>query len=86
MRPYTALFHRQASERTVENEEVLDFQYYNVEKASTNGSGYVFPSLCVGYDGLYKAFQHLQTFKADSANDSFLSEKFSHEYISPDLV
>lgn len=80
VRPYTALFHRQASERTVENEEFLDFQYYNIEKALNNASGYIFPSLCVGYDGLYRAFQHLQAFKDDPTNSSFLSSNFSYEY------
>jgi len=59
----------------------LDFQYYNVEKSHQNGSGYIFPSLCVGYDGLYRAFQHLQTFRKDHENDSFLSENFSYEYL-----
>lgn len=57
----------------------MDFQYYNVEKAQYNASGYVFPSLCVGYDGFYRAFQHLQTLKKDSEHDSFLSENFSYE-------
>jgi hypothetical protein len=73
VRPYTAFFHRQVTERTVENEEFLDFQYYNVEKTQYNAAGYVFPSLCVGYDGLYRAFQHLQTFKKDNQSDSFIS-------------
>ena len=73
VRPFTALFHRQATERTIENEEFLDFQYYNVEKAWYNASGYTFPSFCVGYEGLYKAFQHLQQFKADPTSDSFYS-------------
>jgi hypothetical protein len=80
VRPYTAFFHRQATERTVENEEFLDYQYYFVEKTHTNSSGYVFPSLCVGYEGLYRAFQHLQQFKADPSNSSFASENFSYEY------
>ena len=73
------LFHRQHSERIVENEEFLDYQYYNVEKTPTNFTGYVFPSLCVGYDSLYRAFQHLQQFKKDSQNDSFQSEQFTYE-------
>jgi hypothetical protein len=57
----------------VKNEEFFDFQYYNVEKAGNNSTGFVFPSLCVGYEGLYKAFQHLQTFKKDQQSDSFVS-------------
>ena len=81
VRPFTALFHRQVTERTIANEDFLDFQYYNVEKKWTNDSGYTFPSLCVGYDGLYRSFQHLQKYKADPNNDSFFSENFSYEYI-----
>lgn len=73
VKPYTAFFHRQISERTFNNEEFIDFQYYNVEKALANDSGYTFPSLCVGYDGLFKAFQYLQKFKKDSQNDTFAS-------------
>ena len=73
------LFHRQHSERIVENEEFIDYQYYNVEKRPTNFAGYVFPSLCVGYDSLYHALQHLQQFKKDNQSDSFLSEQFSYE-------
>lgn len=80
MRPFTALFHRQASERTVENEEFIDFQYYNVEKARTNASGYVFPSFCVGYDGLYNVFRHLQQFKKEHESDLFNFENFTWEY------
>ena len=80
VRPYTALFDQQRSERTVENEEFLDFQYYNIEKPITNMSGYTFPSLCVGYEGLYNAFRHLQLFKQDPNNDSFASYNFSYEY------
>lgn len=72
-KPYTAFFDRQITERTVNNEEWIDFQYYNVEKANVNGTGYVFPSLCVGYEGLYKAFQHLQKFKKDQQSDAFAS-------------
>lgn len=33
----------------------------------------------MGYDGLYKAFQHLNTFKKDSGDSSFASENFSFD-------
>jgi hypothetical protein len=42
---------------------------------------YVFPSISIGYEGLYRAFQYLQQFKKDPSNSSFLSENFSFEYV-----
>jgi hypothetical protein len=41
---------------------------------------YVFPSICIGYEGLYTAFQYLQTFKKDPSSPTFWSENFSYEY------
>lgn len=78
-KPFTALFHRQHSERTVENEEFLDYQYYYVEKTPTNSSGYVFPSYCVGYEGLYAVYRHLQQFRRDPEDELFNFEDFTYE-------
>lgn len=64
----------------MENEEFIDFQYYNVEKIRSNASGYVFPSFCVGYDGLYNVFRHLQQFKKEHESDLFNFENFTYEY------
>jgi hypothetical protein len=44
---------------------------------------FVFPSMCIGYEGLYRAFQYLQQFKKDPTNPSFLYENFSFEYMFP---
>lgn len=63
----------------MENEEFIDFQYYNIEKALTNSSGYIFPSYCVGYTGLYKMFQHLQQYKP---NREYESDLFNYENFS----
>jgi hypothetical protein len=80
VRPYTAIFDPLVTDRIIENEQLIDFQYYDVEKDHYNRRGYVFPSLCVGYDCFYRAFQHLSKFKADNST-SFASERFSYEYV-----
>lgn len=35
--------------------------------------------MCIGYEGLYRAFQYLQTFKKDPSSPTFWSENFSYD-------
>ena len=39
--------------------------YMNLPKIPETNTKYIFPSMCVGYEGLWKAFQFLQKYKED---------------------
>ena len=65
--------------RSLDNETFLDFLYYNLPKSPNNLTKYVFPSMCIGYEGLFRAFQFLQKYRFNSENSSFLSKEFSIE-------
>lgn len=79
LRPPTYLFDQHIADRNVNNEAYLDYIYHRLAKHPENMQNYVFPSMCIGYEGLYRAFQYLQTFKKDPSNASFLSENFSFD-------
>lgn len=36
--------------------------------------------MCIGYEGLFHAFQFLQKYRTDPQVDSFKSTEFSYEY------
>lgn len=80
-RPPTFLLDSHIADRNVYNEDYLDYVFPRLAKQPDNMTKYVFPSMCIGYEGLYRAFQYLQQFKKDSSNSSFLSENFSFEYL-----
>ena len=65
--------------RSLDNEVFLDYLYYNLPKEPLNLTKYVFPSMCIGYEGLFRAFQFLQKYRSDSTNSSFLIKEFSIE-------
>lgn len=79
LKPLRLSFDLMNAYRTVDSEEYLDFMYNNLPRIPESQTKYIFPSMCVGYEGLFKAFQFLQKYKADSSNDSFLSKNFSYE-------
>lgn len=58
--------------RSIDNEVFLDYLYYNLPQSPSNQRKYVFPSTCIGYEGLFRAFQFLQKHRQDPDNDSFL--------------
>ena len=80
VRPPTFLFDNHIADRNVYNEDYLDFVFPRLAKQPDNMQKYVFPSMCIGYEGLYRAFQYLQTFKKDPSSPTFWSENFSYEY------
>lgn len=45
---------------TIEHEKYLDFLYYKLARLPINLTGYTIPSMCIGYEGLWRAFQFLQ--------------------------
>jgi len=68
--------------RLANSEDEVDFIYYNLPKLPINKVGYTFPSMCIGYESLFRAFRFLQNFRQNKDNNSFLSKEFSTEYIS----
>lgn len=79
VRPPTFLFDQHIADRNVKNEDYLDYVFSRLAKQPDNMQKYVFPSMCIGYEGLFRAFQYLQQFKKDPSNFSYLSENFSSE-------
>ena len=65
--------------RSLDNEAFLDYLYYNIPKEPLNLTKYVFPSMCIGYEGLFRAFQFLQKYRSDPSDSSFLIKEFSIE-------
>jgi hypothetical protein len=53
--------------------------YYNLPKTPENLTKYIFPSMCIGYEGLFRAFQFLQKEQKLSGKDSFYLRDFSFE-------
>ena len=78
--PLRLFFDQLVAYRDVGSEDYLDYIYYNLPKLPENQSRYVFPSMCIGYEGLFRAFQFLQKYRNDPQNSSFLSKEFSIEY------
>ena len=79
LKPLRLSFDLMNAFRKVDSEEYLDYMYYNLPKMPEFNVKYTFPSMCVGYEGLFKAFQFLQKYKTDSESSSFLSKNFSYE-------
>ena len=79
IRPPTFLLDLHIADRNVYNEDYLDYIFARLAKQPDNMQKFVFPSMCIGYEGLYRAFQYLQQFKKDPSNASFLAENFSFE-------
>lgn len=65
------------SERGSHNEKVIDFLYYYLPRQPSNFSTYTLPSMCIGYEGLFKAFQFLSKLKTDGK--PFKHSEFSIE-------
>ena len=65
--------------RTVDNEAYIDYLYYRLPKQPQNLRKYVFPSMCIGYEGLFRAFQFLQKYRDDAGDSSFYMKEFSYE-------
>lgn len=82
IRPPTFLLDSHIADRNVYNEDYLDYIFSRLAKQPDNLQKYIFPSMCIGYEGLYRAMQYLQQFKKDPSNSSFLSENFSFEYVT----
>jgi hypothetical protein len=51
--------------------------YSNLPKLPINLSKYVFPSICIGYEGLFKAFQFLQKEGGVIGKDVLHAKEFS---------
>lgn len=79
LRPPTFLFDNHIADRSVRNEDYLDYIFPRLAKQPDNMQKYIFPSMCIGYEGLFRAFQHLQQFKKNPSDSSFLSENFSSD-------
>jgi hypothetical protein len=47
----------------ISHENDIDFLYYNLPRQPENLTRYNFPSMCIGYEGLFKAFQFLRQYK-----------------------
>jgi hypothetical protein len=63
--------------RNVGDEDYVDFMYNNLPKLPINLSKYVFPSLCIGYEGLFKAFQFLFKENKVIGSDVLHAKEFS---------
>jgi hypothetical protein len=65
--------------RTVASEDYIDFIYKNLPKLPVNLGKYVFPSMCIGYEGLFKAFQFLEknSTVGTVGKDDFYAREFS---------
>lgn len=79
LKPLRLSFDLMNAFRSVDSEDYLDYLYYNLPRVPESQVKYIFPSTCVGYEGLFKAFQFLQKYRMDPSNDSFLSKNFSYE-------
>lgn len=79
IKPLRIGFDEMIAYRNVGNEDYLDFIYYNLPRTPENLTKYIFPSMCIGYEGLFRAFQFLQKQKS-TEKDSFLIKEFTVEY------
>lgn len=59
-KPLRIGFDLSIANRTIDAEDNIDFMYTNLPKLPDNITGYIFPNMCIGYEGLWKAFQFLQ--------------------------
>lgn len=79
IKPLRLSFDLMKAYHKIDNEEYLDYLYCNLPRMPESQIKYEFPSICVGYEGLFKAFQFLNQYKTEGARDSFLSKDFSYE-------
>jgi hypothetical protein len=65
--------------RNVENEAFIDLQFYNIPRELNTYNMYKFPSMLIGYDGVFNAYRYLSRFSPfkDLTADHFSSDQFT---------
>lgn len=81
LKPPVFFYDRSNFYRKIEHEEIIDYQFYQLPRKPDNSCNYVFPSMCIGYESLFKVYLYLSKYRKDHSNDYKEKTRFAEEYL-----
>lgn len=79
MKPPVFFFDRSNYYRKVEHEKIIDYQFYQLPRKPDNHGNYVFPSMCIGYEALFKVYSYLAKYRKDHSFNFKETTSFAEE-------